>query len=311
MTATVPIAEAATVWRPDFDIDVPAMVGSLRRGGFDPCHHRDAAGDIWRASRMPSGPVTYRLRQVAPREVHAWAWGAGAAALIAHLPRMFGADDDLTGFVPGHPLLEEARRRRPGLRVLRTGRVLEALIPAIIEQKITGKEAHSSWSWLVRRHGEPAPGPTPRPMFVPPDVAGWRRIPSWDWHRAGVDAKRSGTILAACAVAPALERTLALGTGAAVAAALRTVPGIGVWTAAEIAQRSHGDPDAISVGDYHLANLIGFALAGHTRSTDDVMIELLERYRPYRQRVVRLLELGGPRPPKFGPKLAPRSYADI
>jgi 3-methyladenine DNA glycosylase/8-oxoguanine DNA glycosylase len=141
--------------------------------------------------------------------------------------------------------------------------------------------------------------------------ATWLRIPTWDWHRAGVDATRSRTILAACSVAAALERTTALGTGPAVERALRQVPGVGAWTAAEVAQRAHGDADAVSVGDFHLPSLVGWAMAGRTRSDDAEMLVLLEPYRPYRARVVRLIEMGGPRPPRFGPRFAPRSYAAI
>jgi 3-methyladenine DNA glycosylase/8-oxoguanine DNA glycosylase len=103
---------------------------------------------------------------------------------------------------------------------------------------------------------------------------------------------------------------VALGAGPAVERALRTVPGVGAWTAAEVAQRAHGDADAVSVGDFHLPSLVGWALAGR-RMDDDGMLELLEPYRPYRAWVVRLIELGGPRPPRFGPRFAPRSYANI
>jgi 3-methyladenine DNA glycosylase/8-oxoguanine DNA glycosylase len=201
-------------------------------------------------------------------------------------------------------------RRYAGLRVIRTGRVFEALVPAVLEQKVTGREARGAWRWLVNRYGEPAPGPGPAGLRVCPPPAVWRRIPSWDWHRAGVDGNRSRTIIAAARVADALERTLALGSGPEVEAALRTVPGIGIWTAAEIAQRAHGDADAVSVGDYHLANHVGWALTGH-RVDDARMLELLEPYRPHRFRVTRLIELGVPRPPAFGPKMSVRSYAAI
>jgi len=85
------------------------------------------------------------------------------------------------------------------------------------------------------------------------------------------------------------------------------VPGIGPWTAAETSQRSHGDPDSVSVGDFHLASFVGYALTG--RQTDDPgMLELLEPWRGHRQRVVRMLLLSGFRKPKFGPRLAPQDH---
>ncbi len=297
-------------YRSRLPLDLMRTLAPLRHGSGDPTH-RTVNGAVWRTVPGAAGPATLRFQQAPDGTTVVHAWGPGAEGALRSVPDLLGARDQSDALVVDHPLLRDLALRHAGLRLTRTGRVFEALVPAVLEQKVTGIEAFRAWRWLVSRHGTPAPGPAPEGMRVMPGPEVWRRIPSWDWHRAGVDAKRSRTILAACAVAPALERTLALGTGAAVASALRQVPGIGVWTAAEIAQRSHGDPDAISVGDFHLANLIGFALAGRTRSDDDVMIELLERYRPYRQRVVRLLELGASRPQKFGPKLSPRSYADI
>jgi 3-methyladenine DNA glycosylase/8-oxoguanine DNA glycosylase len=88
---------------------------------------------------------------------------------------------------------------------------------------------------------------------------------------------------------------------------LQAVPGIGPWTSAEIRQRACGDADAVSVGDYHLPAVVGWALAG--RVTDDAgMLELLAPYAGHRHRVTRLVELSGLRPPRRGPRLAPRDY---
>ena len=300
----------AVRYRSRLPLDLRRTLAPLRRSAGDPTH-MIVNGAVWRTVPGLSGAATLRLEQAADGDVVATAWGPGADEALAGVPDLLGARDGSAALAVGSGLLRDLARRYVGLRLTRTGRVFEALVPAVLEQKVTGLEAFRAWRWLVRRYGSPAPGPAPVGLLVMPPPKIWRRIPSWDWHRAGVDAKRSRTILAACAVAPALERTVALGGGPAVEAALRTVPGIGVWTAAEVAQRSHGDPDAVSVGDFHLPNLIGFALAGRVRSDDAQMLELLEPYRPYRQRVVRLLELGGPRPPRFGPRYAPRSYASF
>jgi 3-methyladenine DNA glycosylase/8-oxoguanine DNA glycosylase len=93
---------------------------------------------------------------------------------------------------------------------------------------------------------------------------------------------------------------------------LCSIPGIGVWTAAEVVQRTFGDPDTVSVGDYHLKNIVGWALAGR-RTDDDGMLELLEPWRGHRQRVVRLILTGGrgARPPRRGPRTAPTNYRGI
>src|SRR6202044_3375186 len=122
--------------------------------------------------------------------------------------------------------------------------------------------------------GPPPPGAAPRGMRVFPPPGTWRRIPSWEWHRAGVEGVRAETIIRAASVADSLERLLTL-THEEADRRLRTIPGIGVWTSAEARQRAAGDPDAVSVGDYHLKNMVGWALAGRDRSTDEEMLALL------------------------------------
>jgi 3-methyladenine DNA glycosylase/8-oxoguanine DNA glycosylase len=74
---------------------------------------------------------------------------------------------------------------------------------------------------------------------------------------------------------------------------MMSLPGVGEWTAAETAQRAFGDADAVSVGDYHLAPMVGWRLLG-LPIDDPAMVELLEPLRPHRHRAVRLLEVTGP-----------------
>ena len=307
MTAVLE-APASRVWRPGYDLAVDPMLSSLRRGSADPCHCRGADGTLWRTSRLRSGPVTFQLWQRSAREVHVRAWGDGAAELIDQLPRMLGADDDPSGLTGGHPMIDDALRRWPGIRIPRTERVMEALIPAVLEQKVTGKEARGEWVQLVRKYGEPAPGPTPRPMWVLPDAATWLAIPSWEWHRVGVDPKRAATIVHALRVVGRLEECARLDAAAA-QRRLTAVPGVGVWTAAEVAQRALGDPDAVSVGDYHLAAFVGWSLIGR-KVDDDGMLELLEPWRGHRYRVIRLLELSphAAMPPRRGPRMSIESH---
>jgi len=83
-------------------------------------------------------------------------------------------------------------------------------------------------------------------------------------------------------------------------------PGIGPWTAAEVTLRALGDPDAVSLGDFHLPNLVAWALAGEPRADDARMLELLEPWRGHRARVIRLLEASGLAAPRFGPRHSPR-----
>lgn len=252
---------------------------------------------------MDSGPVTYRLVQDGPDGARCTAWGPGAAELHARLPALLGDGDDPTGFAPEHPALVEAHRRFPALRIVRTGRVLEALVPAILEQRVHGVAAFASWRRLVTRFGEPAPGPAPDGMRVPPAAETWRRIPSWEFHKANVDPRRARTIVGCAQRADALER-LAARPPEQARAALMSLPGVGEWTAAETVQRAFGDADALSVGDFHLAKMIGWSLLGHPID-DAAMVELLAPLRPHRHRAVRLLEVSGMAVlPRFGPRQA-------
>ncbi len=281
--------------------DVGLTITPLRRGGGDPCHHIDADGAHWHASRLPSGVVTYRLRQDGRDGAHATAWGPGAEEFLARLDDMLCLEEDLTGFAPEHPKLVEAHRVVPGLRMLRTGLVFESLVPAILEQKVHTKASFASWRALVREFGTPAPGPAPAGLLVAPDARTWQRVPSWKFHRANVGPQRAQTIVRAARVADSIERTATLPPDEA-ARRLRSLPGIGVWTVAETAQRAFGDADALSIGDYHLAAVVGWSLLG--RPIDDAeMVEYLEPLRPHRYRAVRLLALSGQaHKPKFGPR---------
>ena len=289
-----------TVYAPAAPVDLASTMGVHRRGGADITCLTDSAG-LWRTVRTPEGAATLLMRQ-RQHGIEAKAWGPGAEWLIERVPALLGAGDDWSQLSLGtHPALAEVLRRNPGMRLSRTGLMIEALVPAIIEQKVTTLEAHRAWHRLIRLYGEPATGPAPRGMFVAPPAEVWRMIPSWQWHRAGVDPQRSRTAVAACQLAMALERTATVDAATA-SKRLQSVPGIGRWTAAETTQRSHADPDAVSVGDYHLAAHVGYALTG-SPVDDDGMLELLEPWRGHRQRVVRLILASGYAKPRHGPRM--------
>ncbi|SFQ20117.1 3-methyladenine DNA glycosylase/8-oxoguanine DNA glycosylase [Amycolatopsis arida] len=295
-------------WRPPFPLDLPAVLAPLQRGKGDPAVRRDADGLAWLAGNTPDGPGTLALRR-ADGEVEAAAWGDGAAFLLDRLPALLGAGDDDTGFVAHHDVVARVRWRMPGLRIGASGRVWDALVPAVLEQKVTGVEARRSWRELCRWFGEPAPGPAPAGLRVPPTPAAIRSVVDWDWHRAGVDLKRRTTLVAAARVARRLERAAELG-GTAGRRLLRQVPGVGVWTAAEVAQRAWGDPDAVSVGDFHIPAIVGHALVGSALDDAGMLAELAP-YAPQRQRVVRYLEAAGFTRPRFGPRYPVRDYRAV
>ncbi|MFF4345410.1 DNA-3-methyladenine glycosylase family protein [Kitasatospora sp. NPDC001540] len=294
-------------WRPGYPLDLGRTLFPLQHGAGDPAFQRTPDGAVWRASRTPDGPGTLRILQRADG-IDATGWGPGAGWLLEQLPAMLGAHDDPAGLVLPPGPLREAQRSCPGLRLTRTGLVMESLVAAVLEQKVTTMEAYRAWRTLLRDYGTPAPGPAADlGMRVVPSAREWTLVPSWAWHRAGVDPKRSATVLRAARLAARLEQAAAMPPADAFAR-LTGVPGIGPWTAAETLQRSNGDADAVSVGDFHLPNTVGWALAGRPRSDDAQMLALLEPYRPHRHRLCRLLPLTGARPPKYGPRLTPNDH---
>ncbi|MEU5220981.1 DNA-3-methyladenine glycosylase 2 family protein [Streptomyces sp. NPDC020807] len=298
-------------------LDLALTLGPLRRGPADPTFRTTPDGSIWRVTRTPEGPATLRVRPRAtaadddhaahaaePARPETEIWGPGAAWLERNLPALLGAGDDPAAFTPRHKLLAATHRRRPGLRLTRTGLVMESLIPSVLEQKVTSDEAYASWRVLVRKYGEPAPGPAPTGMYAMPDPGTWARIPSWEWHKANVDNSRSATIIRAVRVAPRLEEAARMDPPAA-RKRLELVPGIGPWTSAETIQRSNGAADEVTTGDLHLPGIVGWALAGERTADDARMLELLAPYEGQRHRAARLILLSGRVPPRRAPRMAP------
>ena len=153
-------------WTPTWPVDLTTTLGVLQHGPRDPTM-RAAAGQVWRTTRTPEGPATVHYRRSGP-DVVVRAWGPGAQTELDAVPDVLGRGDDPEGFAhDAHPAMAAAHRRfGSGWRVIRTRRVLESLVPAILEQRVTGREASAAWARLVREFGDPAPGPTA------PDVPG-------------------------------------------------------------------------------------------------------------------------------------------
>lgn len=295
------------------ELDLPVLLDPLirahRRGPGDPTHRRIGPSEWLRASLTPAGPVLLRVAG-AGTTVSARAWGAGADWALDQLPGLLGVDDDPAGFAPRpeHEALVLAHRRYPQARVGRSDRVWEALAPACLEQVVTGKEAFRAFRLLVTEFGEPAPGPGGDPdsvaygMRLPPAAEVWAKIPTWTFLAAGVEQRRSRTLVRSAQRAAALERTL-VGERREADRALRSLPGIGAWTSAEVRQRAHGDADAWSIHDYHVAKDITYALVGEPLD-DAACLEILEPYRGHRYRVQLLLSLSAPRTPRRGPRMS-------
>ncbi len=279
----------------------------LRHGSADPCIRIDASG-VWRATRTSYGPATLHLSQ-SGGEVKVRAWGSGAEAAMDSAPALIGLQDSRDDWNPrAYPLLAEVDRRFEGLRMISSGRVLEAAVPAVIEQKVTAIEAHRAWARLVRAWGEQAPGPAGLRLMPSPETLAGQ--PYWAFHRHGLERRRADVIRALASRAARIEEA-ALLPRAAARARLEAFAGVGAWTSAEVAQVAWGDADAVSVGDYHVAPVVVYALTGRRGGNDDDMLELLEPLRPHRARAARLLMIGAPRPPRRAPRARLRDFRDF
>ena len=283
------------------------LLGDLQRGRGDPCMRLWDRG-CWRASRTPDGPATTSLT-VDRGFVDAEAWGPGAPWALEHLPELLGANDETHDEFAPPPGIVRDLQRHSCVRVGRSLAVAEALVPSVLEQRVTSAGARRSWRWLVHRLGEPAPGPVAE-LRLPPSPDVLAATPSWVFHRASVERKRAETITGAMANARRLEET----TGMPLPDGhrrLQAFPGIGVWTANEVARVALGDPDAVSVGDFHLKNVVAYVLAGEPRATDERMLELLEPYRGHRARAIRLIQGTGIGAPRSGPKVEVPAIASL
>ncbi|PWU53976.1 DNA-3-methyladenine glycosylase [Micromonospora globispora] len=297
---------ASRTLRPPAGYRLAASVRALTFSPYDPCA-RIAAGSFWWATRTPAGPATLALRP-SGGELVAEGYGPGADWVVERADAVAGLRDDLTGFAElaaAHPVVARLAAQHRGLRMPATGQIFPRLLRAVFEQKVTGKEAYRAYAATVRHFRAAAPGPL-QPLLLPPEPAAVAATPYWVFHPFGVEQRRAETLRRAAAVADRLERCA---DAEEATRRLTVIAGIGPWTAAEVVRIAYGDPDAVSVGDYHIPNTVAWALAGEPRADDARMLALLEPFRGHRGRVCLLLEAAGIQAPKYGPRAPIRSFA--
>jgi 3-methyladenine DNA glycosylase/8-oxoguanine DNA glycosylase len=298
--------------RPDHPVDVRRTLRPLGHGALDPTMRvRDAHGTL--ALRTPLGPATLHIAAAGSAgtgEIVATAWGPGTEWALDQAPALAGCDDHATGFAPADRRVAAVWQRFPGARMGRTGLVTAAVLAVIPGQRVATEAAARSFGSVVRRWGEPAPGPdeVARGLWVQPDPAVLAALPYTELHPLDIERRRAEALRRVAASAGWLDALADADAGVPPAEArermMARLPGVGPWTAASAAAVALGDPDAVAVGDLHLKNIISWWLAGEARGTDERMLELLEPYAGHRGRVCRLAIVARVAPPRRGPRRA-------
>lgn len=251
------------------------------------------AGTVRRAEPGPAGPVVLEARPEAG-DVRVEVWGPPATpaharkAALAAARAWAGLGDDMReGFaelVAPDPVLRGLQRRLGTPALSRMPRVGEALGRAVLAQLVQTVEARRSTTQLAALAGSPAP----HGLWCWPTGQQLGAVPAWSLRRCGVSLRGAGALHAGAVHDRRLEE--ARDDWERLDGRLRALPGVGAWTSAET-RLALGDPDAVSVGDYHLSGLVGQVLAGEP-ADDAGMLQLLAPFRGARGRVIRLIVEG-------------------
>lgn len=180
--------------------------------------------------------------------------------LAARLRALFDLDarpDLVTAHLGGDPLLRRAVRRRPGLRIPGAFDGFEVAARVVLGQQVSVRAATTLAGRLAARLGEPIETPFPALRLLHPAAAAVAAAGEDRIAGLGMPGARARALLA---LARAVERgELALERGASPDAGerLRSLPGVGEWTAQVVAMRALGDPDAFPAGDLGVRRALG------------------------------------------------------
>jgi 3-methyladenine DNA glycosylase/8-oxoguanine DNA glycosylase len=248
-----------------------------------------------RATRTPEGPATLHFSIAADGAIETRAFGDGAGWALAHARDTLGLDDIAPEWLPAG-----AR----AVRLPRTQRILELLVPIVLEQLVSGAEAGRTFANLVRHFSEPAPGPFPD-LWLPLGAEQLLAIPAAAFPALGALARQGATLHELARRAKRIEEAATMDAEAA-ERRLRAFPGIGIWSARSAMLRGMGHADAVPLGDFHLPKIVAFHLTGVAEADDAHMLELLEPWRGQRGRMVMWIASAGRMPPRRGHRMALR-----
>lgn len=276
----------------------------LTMGTGNPClRHDERRAQL--AVRTPEGPVALAATHRG-ETLHVVVQGEGAGWIEPRLPGLFGLLDDPSGFQPTGRLLKVTPKTH-GLRLPRLPIAFERLVQVVLQQLITFRDACRGWRLLLQRFGDEVPGS--QGLYVPPSPERLAGLATYELMECDILPKHARLIQRLAKIAPAIERTWNAGAepGAAdrLSEFLLKQPGVGPWTVGYLRGAGLGDADAVVLGDYGHPHHLAHFFTGAERSDDEAMLRLLEPFKPHRYRVLTMVILGAPPPPRRGPRREP------
>jgi AraC family transcriptional regulator, regulatory protein of adaptative response / DNA-3-methyladenine glycosylase II len=196
--------------------------------------------------------------------------------IVSRVRRLCDLDADPVAIASGlssDNLLRPLVEARPGLRVPGAWDGFELGIRAILGQQISVRGASTLAGRLVARYGRPLDSARSgvTHLFPSPEI-----LAGADLASIGLPQKRAET-LSAFSAAVASGRLVLNGSvePEETRERLRSIAGIGEWTAGYVAMRALSDPDAFPAADLVLLRAAGAA-------TPRELLSLAERWRPWR-----------------------------
>ena len=294
--------------RLDGPLDLRQTLGPLQRGPGDLTMQVERRRVV-RTSRTPEGPATILVELLAPDRARAYAWGPGAGWMLEHAPDLLGQRDVPPELETEHPVVRRLARETRGLRLARIPRVVELLIPTVLEQLVSGVESKRAYRGLLRHFGERAPGPFDR-LVLPPSPEQLASLTSTVGTPLGILSRQGATLRRLGERARRLEEAATMSLADA-ERRLCALSGIGPWTAHMVLLDGLGHPDAVPVGDYGLPSCVSWTLAGEPKGDDARMLELLAPWAGQRGRVLRWIRAAGAMPDRRGPRMKLRPLPSL
>ncbi len=206
--------------------------------------------------------------------------------IIARIRRVFdlAADPDSIAIqLAKDQALAPLVAARPGLRVPGAWDGFELAVRAVLGQQVTVAAAIRLAGKLVARYGEPLASPDAETNLthVFPDAAVLARADLSTLATLGLPRSRAAALSTVAAAVVADPEIFAAGRSLEEAIAqLRSLPGVGEWTAQYIAMRQLREPDAFPAADIGL--LRAMASSAGLRPSASELLARAERWRPWR-----------------------------